>query len=164
MNPTTKTSTLIGILILLSIAAALLMQISSKAKEHRLLSIDTFEECALAGYPIMESYPEQCRTPDGRTFTNEEQKLVPPSQTGVGIISAGGCEVGGCSAQLCGEAGSELMSTCEYRAEYACYQKHSSCERQPNGKCGWTPNAALSRCLANPQTKSGMPEPGLEVY
>lgn len=30
--------------------------------------ITTFEECAAAGYPIMESYPRQCRTED-RTFT-----------------------------------------------------------------------------------------------
>lgn len=31
-------------------------------------SITTFEECAQAGYAIMETFPEQCRTPDGRTF------------------------------------------------------------------------------------------------
>ena len=31
-------------------------------------TINSFEECAAAGYPIMESYPEQCRTPDGRNF------------------------------------------------------------------------------------------------
>jgi hypothetical protein len=31
--------------------------------------INSFDECARAGYPIMESYPEQCRTPDGRNFT-----------------------------------------------------------------------------------------------
>lgn len=31
--------------------------------------ISSFEECVAAGYPIMESYPEQCMTPDGRTFT-----------------------------------------------------------------------------------------------
>ena len=30
--------------------------------------IRTFEDCAAAGYPIAESYPEQCRTPDGRLF------------------------------------------------------------------------------------------------
>lgn len=31
--------------------------------------IDSFESCAAAGYPIMEIYPEQCMTPDGRVFT-----------------------------------------------------------------------------------------------
>ncbi len=34
-------------------------------------SINSFEECARAGYPIAESYPEQCRTPDGRLFVRE---------------------------------------------------------------------------------------------
>lgn len=31
--------------------------------------INTFEECAAAGYPVMESYPAQCSTPDGAHFT-----------------------------------------------------------------------------------------------
>ncbi|OGZ42072.1 MAG: hypothetical protein A3C80_01490 [Candidatus Ryanbacteria bacterium RIFCSPHIGHO2_02_FULL_45_43] len=34
----------------------------------QLKPITSFEACADAGYPIMESYPEQCRTPDGRLF------------------------------------------------------------------------------------------------
>ncbi|HLD64319.1 MAG TPA: Gmad2 immunoglobulin-like domain-containing protein [Candidatus Peribacteraceae bacterium] len=36
-------------------------------------TIDSFEDCVAAGYPIMESYPEQCRTPDGRTFVRQLQ-------------------------------------------------------------------------------------------
>jgi hypothetical protein len=31
--------------------------------------IGTFEECIEAGYPILESYPPQCHTPDGKTFS-----------------------------------------------------------------------------------------------
>lgn len=27
-----------------------------------------FEECAKAGYPVLQSYPRQCRTPDGKNF------------------------------------------------------------------------------------------------
>src|SRR3989344_3124363 len=30
-----------------------------------------FDECAAAGYPVMESYPRQCRMPDGRNFVEE---------------------------------------------------------------------------------------------
>lgn len=30
-----------------------------------------FAECAAAGYPVMESYPRQCRMPDGRTFRED---------------------------------------------------------------------------------------------
>ena len=35
-------------------------------------TIRTFEDCAAAGNPIMESYPEQCRSGD-QTFVNTEQ-------------------------------------------------------------------------------------------
>lgn len=41
--------------------------------------VTTFAECKAAGYQIMESYPEQCRTPDGRTFVNDS---APPAPTG----------------------------------------------------------------------------------
>ena len=32
-------------------------------------AIDSFDECAAAGYPIMESYPRQCKVPGGQTYT-----------------------------------------------------------------------------------------------
>lgn len=41
------------------------------AGEKSASSIDSFEECAAAGYPIMESYPEQCAVPGGQTFTKQ---------------------------------------------------------------------------------------------
>lgn len=55
------------------------------------------------------------------------------------------CYVGGCSSQLCGEEPG-MMSTCEYREEYACYQS-AICERQTDGKCGWTETEELMACL-----------------
>lgn len=33
--------------------------------------ITSYEECVAAGYPIMESYPEQCAVPGGPTFTRQ---------------------------------------------------------------------------------------------
>jgi hypothetical protein len=36
----------------------------------KLAAINDFDSCA-AVYPVMETYPEQCRTPDGRTFTKD---------------------------------------------------------------------------------------------
>jgi hypothetical protein len=33
--------------------------------------ISNFEECVAAGNPVMESYPEQCRTADGQLFVRE---------------------------------------------------------------------------------------------
>lgn len=55
--------------------------------------INSFEACALAGNPIMESYPEQCRTADGRTFARplsaeEQAKLTPPAESaGAGLAN-----------------------------------------------------------------------------
>ncbi len=37
-------------------------------------NINSFEECAKAGYPIMESYPRQCRTTTGKYFV---ETLIP---------------------------------------------------------------------------------------
>lgn len=43
-------------------------------------AITNFEECAQASYPVGESYPRQCWTPDGRHFVEEiEQSIPPPS-------------------------------------------------------------------------------------
>lgn len=39
-------------------------------------AIDSFAACVDAGNPIMESYPRQCATRDGRTFT-EPVELEP---------------------------------------------------------------------------------------
>ncbi|HRH93893.1 MAG TPA: S-layer homology domain-containing protein [Candidatus Peribacteria bacterium] len=64
------------------------------------------------------------------------------------------CVVSGCSGQLCVEEGADPMTTCEYRDEYACY-KTAKCGRQQDGQCGWTQDAVLSACLANPPKDSG---------
>lgn len=62
------------------------------------------------------------------------------------------CVTAGCSSQLCVDAQQgDMLSTCEWRASYACYQKHGTCEAQPDGTCGWTPGEDLKQCLANPQ-------------
>ncbi|HSB46369.1 MAG TPA: hypothetical protein VLD37_00005, partial [Candidatus Bilamarchaeum sp.] len=34
--------------------------------------IKSFEDCVRAGYPVMESFPRQCRTPDGRIFVSRK--------------------------------------------------------------------------------------------
>jgi len=34
--------------------------------------ITSYQQCADAGYPIQESYPERCSVPGGKTFTNNE--------------------------------------------------------------------------------------------
>lgn len=39
-------------------------------------NIATFEECIMAGYPIMESYPRRCSVPGGPTFVEEIAPVV----------------------------------------------------------------------------------------
>ena len=54
------------------------------------------------------------------------------------------CYRTGCSGQVC--ADEDVVTTCEYRPEYECY-KTAKCERQANGKCGFTDTPELRRCL-----------------
>jgi len=44
---------------------------NDKNVEEPGLVVNSFEECAVAGYPVMEFYPRQCRTPDGKTFVED---------------------------------------------------------------------------------------------
>jgi hypothetical protein len=62
---------------------------------------------------------------------------------------AGACAPTGCSNTVCAEAGESIMTTCEWKDSYACY-KDATCERQADGKCGWTDTPALQSCLASP--------------
>src|SRR3989344_8891167 len=61
-----RNTKLIAVFVALLIVGVAIWQLKSKEK---IQNITSFEECAAAGYPVMESYPEQCRTPNGRTFT-----------------------------------------------------------------------------------------------
>jgi hypothetical protein len=58
------------------------------------------------------------------------------------------CFKTGCSSQVC--ADEEVVTTCEYRPEYDCY-KRARCERQSNGKCGFTQTPELRACLRRTQ-------------
>lgn len=139
-------SIVIGIMIVGIVAVVL--QKSNNNRVPTEVSITSFEECASAGNPVMESYPRQCRSVDGQLFV----ETVSPPKEEQPIVS-GECAVGGCSGQICGEADevSGLMTTCEFRAEYACYRS-AKCERQANKKCGWTETTELKACLVNPPT------------
>jgi eight-cysteine-cluster-containing protein len=57
-----------------------------------------------------------------------------------------GCEVGGCSSELCLPAGSDLEGDCLWLDEFACYNG-ATCEIQPDGECGWTPTQELLSCI-----------------
>jgi len=60
-----------------------------------------FNDCIKAGYPAMESYPRQCRTPDGETFTEGEEHCTAPSGESMSLFEAMQiAEEGECGGQL----------------------------------------------------------------
>ena len=53
---------------LLVALAAIFFVVSSGSSKKKPVSVNNFEECAAAGYPVMESYPRQCSAPGGKVF------------------------------------------------------------------------------------------------
>ena len=91
---------------------------------------------------------------DGRTYGN----ACAAAAAGVSVRHDGACARApepsacvrsGCGGELCVEPGSELASICIARPEHACYA-NATCERQPDGRCGWTMTRELAACLRNP--------------
>jgi hypothetical protein len=82
----------------------------------------------------------------------------PASQT----VAKNPCRPTGCSNQICSDE--DVMTTCEYRAEYSCYRT-AVCERQTGGECGWTMTQELKSCIADPpalESAQGTGQPQLE--
>ena len=149
---------IIGLVVLaglLAVVAIVLLKVTPRIQPLALTPvISNFEECAQAGNPVMESYPRQCRTQDGRVFMEEVPVDTATSSDYVSMDN--GCAIAGCSGQLCVSAdeAATIITTCEYKAEYACYER-AACEPQANGQCAWTLTAELKQCLAHPPALDG---------
>ncbi len=68
-----KANLILAVLVIAAIGAALWFmtkpeQVAPVVNDSEILS---FLDCEAAGYPVMESYPRQCRTKDGRTYVEE---------------------------------------------------------------------------------------------
>ena len=81
----------------------------------------------------------------GRTTTQPTPTPVPTETPPAG----GECVKSGCSSTLCVGPGKEMVTTCEWKPDYGCYQG-GTCARQADGSCGWTQTPELEACLANP--------------
>lgn len=75
----TNLGKIILVILLIGVISVVFYWISPKNEPF--LTVNSYEECVSAGYSIMESYPEQCATPDGKNFTRE---LTPEEQTPFG--------------------------------------------------------------------------------
>ena len=136
----------------LAVTAGILLQIPHVTAD---VFYSDFNECAAAHNPIMGDNPKRCLAPDGEVYLSQRSPASP-----TGAIS---CVRAGCSAQLCVEknAAAETVTTCEFRAEYACYRT-ATCARQLNGSCGWTMDSALTLCLKHPPNPSRAVDPQLQ--
>jgi hypothetical protein len=73
---------IIFLLIVIIVSAAVFMLWNQKKIEESNAAVNNFEECAAKGYPILETYPSQCKTPSGETFIEdignelEKQNLI----------------------------------------------------------------------------------------
>ena len=61
-----KLTYFIIVIIIILIAAGLWIYLKSPQIE-----VQSFDECVKAGYPVMESYPRQCKAPNGQTFVED---------------------------------------------------------------------------------------------
>jgi eight-cysteine-cluster-containing protein len=86
--------------------------------------------------------PSAATEPSGEAAHSGEERSAP-------AVSSVECAPAGCSGQVCAEVGAEVMTTCEFRPEYACYRA-AVCERQASGECGWTVTPELLACLEDP--------------
>ncbi len=86
-----------------------------------------------------------------RQTPNPVEMVETPSAPPTHETGSSDCVPAGCSGVICADANeaATIVSTCEYRADYACYTT-AKCERQTTGKCGWTQTAELTTCLKNP--------------
>lgn len=86
--------------------------------------------------------------PSSTVATGTSGVTVPAPQNPLPASPRPTCVVGGCNGILCVDQRDEpVMTTCEYREEYACYRT-ARCEPQRDGQCGWTDTAELRACIA----------------
>ena len=60
---------IIGIII--GLGAWYFLSDKETADDTPLATASSFDECVKAGFPVMESYPRQCKTPDNKTFVED---------------------------------------------------------------------------------------------
>ncbi len=70
-----------------------------------------------------------------------EQKILKDKQ-----FIAEGCFVGGCAGEICSDEPVGQRYCFWYDPKWDCY-KTARCEKQADGKCGWTITQELKECL-----------------
>jgi hypothetical protein len=114
-----KKISLLAFIVLLSIVGVITVFLYRN--QQKIATISNFEECAAAGYEIMESYPARCMTPDKRSFTQDlpagRQVIPNPTESQTGFTCGNGiCENITCDAIGCPDA--ESPASCPFDCPY----------------------------------------------
>ena len=121
-EPSGKKNLIIGIIIGLVIIGLGIGAFFYSKRNVTISEIKSFEECAKAGYPTLESYPRQCNSPDGQTFTEKiEVATTTPTEIcqdscGDGICQQIVCMGGDCP---CAETAQNCAKDCGKKAKPA---------------------------------------------
>jgi hypothetical protein len=94
--------------------------------------------------------PAETSAPLTSSSAPAETAPPPPSAAGgaAAAVADSGCEIGGCSGEVCQKAGApKMFSTCDYKPEWQCY-KTAHCALGADGSCGWKSTPELDKCLA----------------
>ncbi len=99
------------ITVCVAVVVGVIMFVVSRQEEGRVTS---FDECVKAGFPVQESYPSRCLTPDGRTFIQtipENRNTIPVcvDRCGDGICQEVVCLAIGCP---CAESMGQCPQDC----------------------------------------------------
>ena len=141
-----------GLLFILAVVSIVLIMYFGKENGQ---GIGSFEECVAAGYPVAESIPRRCTTPDGSTFIESGVPPEPPPSPGedfCGSSTDGECTIdsdcatGGCSGQVCQSVSEEpVVTTCEWRDCYSARTYGFGCMCM-DGSCQWVKVVTASEC------------------
>lgn len=111
MNKRTFAIVLVAVSLLVGVGIIFLVYSQTRSDDS---SISTYDECAAAGYPVLMSYPNQCSTPDGRTFiqdTDTDSSVEFPVDDEATADSSDGSAATVTNFDECAAAGYPVMET-----------------------------------------------------
>jgi hypothetical protein len=120
----------------------------------------TYDDCISTGGKIRyDINPLICSSSKGALFVQSQSisntstlqlistPIPSPIPTRIRPHANDGCQIGGCSNELCLEGSdTTTTSTCDVKPYFVCY-RNSICGRQTNGRCGWNMDSVLKSCL-----------------
>lgn len=78
----------VAFIVLVLLGISLVAFYAWRTGQNKESKINSFADCVAAGYPVMESYPEQCHA-NGQTWSNPDQSIQPDVQAGEVVSGQG---------------------------------------------------------------------------